>query len=292
MIGAAPNQTRRLRSDQPVARALFFASRSPNLASGAAPRRDKGQAREPPLVLPKPRTANRQIVAYCDVVEDTGERSVWCEIRTFSCRFAAGAAELSLVILEAEVFGICAMEVHKVGARHPPPVVYLYLAVTVVTWAGNWPLMKLALADVSPLQFVLLRLGGTIALLLPMLPAMRIPLLPARGERLTLAWVGLLQVAGFLIFSIIGLAIVPAGRAIVLAYTMALWAIPIGLWLWPEGYGRRQLAGAAVGFAGLVLFMNPGLVDWTNRRALAGNGLLLAAAICWALGSCLYRRTA
>ena len=174
----------------------------------------------------------------------------------------------------------------------PSPVVWLYLAVIVVTWAGNWPLMKLALTEASPLQFVLLRLAGTIALLLPMLPAMRIPLLPARGERLALAWVGLLQVAGFLIFSIIGLAIVPAGRAIVLAYTMALWAIPIGLWLWPEGYGRRQLAGAAVGFAGLVLFMNPGLVDWTNRRALAGNGLLIAAAICWALGSCLYRRTA
>ena len=51
------------------------------------------------------------------------------------------------------------------------------------------------------------------------------PLLPARGERLTLFWVGQLQVAGFLICSIIGLAILPAGRAIVLAYTMPLWAL-------------------------------------------------------------------
>ena len=117
-------------------------------------------------------------------------------------------------------------------------------------------------------------------------------ILPVRGERLGLSWVGLLQVAGFLIFSIIGLALVPAGRAIVLAYTMPLWAIPIGLWLWPEAFGRRQLAGAAIGFCGLILFMSPGLVDWTDRRALAGNGLLLAAAICWALGSCLYRRSA
>jgi drug/metabolite transporter (DMT)-like permease len=103
-------------------------------------------------------------------------------------------------------------------------------------------------------------------------------------------WVGLLQVAGFLLCGIIGLAMVPAGRAIVLAYTMPLWAIPIGLWLWPEPLGRFQLAGAAVGFAGLVLFMNPGLVDWGNWRALAGNGLLLLSAICWAFGSCLYRR--
>ena len=110
-------------------------------------------------------------------------------------------------------------------------------------------------------------------------------LLPARaaaaGARRAArpVWVGQLQVAAFLICSIIGLAIVPAGRAIVLAYTMPLWAVPIGLWLWPEPLGRFQLAGAAVGFAGLVLFMNPGLVDWGDWHALAGNALLLLAAI-------------
>lgn len=172
-----------------------------------------------------------------------------------------------------------------------PPIVYLYLAVIVASWAANWPLMKLALAEAPPLQFVLARLLGTLALLVPLLLALRAPLLPMRGERLGLFWVGLLQVAGFLIFSILGLAVVPPGRAIVLAYTMPLWAIPIGLWVWPETFGGRQLAGAAIGFAGLVLFLNPGLVDWSDRRALAGNGLLLLAAICWALGSCLYRRT-
>jgi drug/metabolite transporter (DMT)-like permease len=177
----------------------------------------------------------------------------------------------------------------KEGKAAPPAIAYFYLAVIVTSWAGNWPLMKLALADAPPLPFVLLRLAGAIALLVPLLLVMRAPLLPGRGERLALFWVGLLQVAGFLIFSILGLAIVPAGRAIVLAYTMPLWAIPIGLWLWPEALSRRQLAGAAVGFAGLVLFMSPGLVDWTDRRLLAGNGLLLLAAICWALGSCLYR---
>jgi drug/metabolite transporter (DMT)-like permease len=75
--------------------------------------------------------------------------------------------------------------------------------------------------------------------------------LPVRGERLGLFWVGELQVAGFLICSIIGLAILPAGRAIVLAYTMPLWAIPIELFLWPEQLDRAQLAGAAIGFAGL-----------------------------------------
>jgi drug/metabolite transporter (DMT)-like permease len=176
-----------------------------------------------------------------------------------------------------------------------PRIVYLYLAIVVVSWAGNWPLMKLALADAPPMSFVLLRLIGTLALMAPVLLALRRPLLPLAGERLGLFVVGQLQVAGWLIFGIIGLAILPAGRAIVLAYTMPLWAIPIELWLGQglvnsERFGRLRLGGAAVGFAGLFLFMNPALVDWGDPRILGGNAMLLLAAISWALGSILYRR--
>lgn len=176
------------------------------------------------------------------------------------------------------------------SASRVPTIAYVYLGIIVLTWAGNWPLMKLALAQAPPLEFVLLRLAGSLVLIGPALLAARQPLLPYRGERLVLFWVGELQVAGFLIASIIGLSILPAGRAIVLGYTMPLWAIPIGIFIWPEPHSRAQLIGAAIGFVGLVLFMNPGLVDWGNQRILAGNALLLVAAILWAAGSCLYRR--
>lgn len=171
-----------------------------------------------------------------------------------------------------------------------PRVVYLWLAVVVASWALNWPLMKLALADAPPFAFVLLRLLGTLVVLaMPMLAA-RTRLLPDTGERLGLFWVGQLQIAGFLVCSIVGLSILPAGRAIVLAYTMALWAIPLEFFLEPQRLSRRQLAGAAVGFAGLFLFMNPAEVDWGSPRILGGNAMLLGAAICWAGGSILYRR--
>jgi drug/metabolite transporter (DMT)-like permease len=176
------------------------------------------------------------------------------------------------------------------GRGGPPRIVYFYLAIIVVTWAANWPLMKLALADAPPLVFVLLRLIGTVALMVPILPALRVPLLPIPGERVGLFWVGQFQVTAFLLFAIIGLSVEAAGRAIVLAYTFSLWAIPIGLLLGVEGLGRFHLIGAAIGFAGLVLFMNPGLVDWTSGRALLGNAFLLLSAMSWAFGSCLYRR--
>jgi len=178
------------------------------------------------------------------------------------------------------------------STRRKPAAVYGYLAIIVLTWAGNWPLMKLALGQAPPLMFLLLRLVGSLVLMAPALALSGQRLLPAPGERVGLFWVGQLQVFGFMICSIIGLSILPAGRAIVLGYTMPLWAIPIGLFLWPEPIGRRQLVGAAIGFAGLVLFMNPGLVDWENPRILGGNAMLLLAAILWAFGSCLYRRRA
>ena len=171
-----------------------------------------------------------------------------------------------------------------------PRLAYVYLGVMVASWAANWPLMRLALAHAEPMVFVSLRMAGSVALLAPLLAVLRRPLLPVARERLALFWIGLFQVTGFIVFSIIGLAIVAPGRAIVLAYTMPLWAIPISLALTREMPAASKLAGAAIGFAGLVVFMNPALVDWADPREVAGNLLLLLAAICWALGSCLYGR--
>src|SRR5690348_18497227 len=113
------------------------------------------------------------------------------------------------------------------GRGGPPRIVYFYLAVIVVTWAANWPMMKLALGDAPPLVFVLLRLIGTIVLLAPALHAMRVPLLPIPGERLGLFWVGQLQVAAFLVLAILGLSIGAAGRAIALAFRSPPWDDPV-----------------------------------------------------------------
>jgi len=171
-----------------------------------------------------------------------------------------------------------------------PRLAYLYLAVMIATWAANWPLMRLALAHAEPMVFVSLRMAGSVAILGPILAVLRRSLLPVPAERLALFWVGLFQVTAFVVFSIIGLAIVAPGRAIVLAYTMPLWAIPLGMVLSREMPSPSKLTGASIGFAGLVLFMNPALADWTDPREVAGNLFLLLAAICWAVGSCLYGR--
>jgi drug/metabolite transporter (DMT)-like permease len=185
-----------------------------------------------------------------------------------------------------------ASAIGHVGRERPARIVWLYLAVIVTTWACNWPLMKLALGQIAPLDFALWRMTGGVGLLTAYLLATRQPLLPVAGERWSLFWIGQAQVSGFILFSIVGLAIVPAGRAIVLAYTMPLWAIPLGLLVAPEPLPWPKIAGAIVGFLGLMLFMNPGLIDWHQGRVLFGNLCLILASVSWALGSCLYRRRA
>jgi drug/metabolite transporter (DMT)-like permease len=173
-----------------------------------------------------------------------------------------------------------------------PAIVFLYLAVIILSWAANWPLMRLALDHMRPLVFITLRLAGSLALMGPALLFSGRTLLPLRHERMGLFWVGQFQVTLWVLFAITGLAIVPPGRAIVLAYTMPLWAFPLGVWLVRERLSRMKLFGAAVGISGLLLFMNPGLVDWRDARAIAGNLCLVLAAVSWAFGSCLYRRRA
>ncbi len=167
---------------------------------------------------------------------------------------------------------------------------FLYLGIIVVLWASNWPLLKLVLPDIAPFTFTTIRLVGSALAIGAFLAARRESALPLAGERLRLAVAGIFQIGFMLALSMVGLEFVPPGRAAVLVYTMPLWALPLGFLLAGERATPRRLLGAAVGLTGLVLFFNPALVDWSDPHALFGNGLLIAAAASWALGTALYRR--
>lgn len=178
------------------------------------------------------------------------------------------------------------------SAAQPGPglTVYAQLAGIVLFWSSNWPFMKIALADMGPLTFCAVRLFGAAIGVMALAPLLRFPLLPARGDRLPLAAIGLMQVGLMMALSNVGLQYVAPGRAAVLVYTMQMWALPLGVLILGERVSARRLAGALLAFAGVVVFFNPLLVDWSDGRALLGNGLLLACAATWALGATLYRR--
>jgi len=192
--------------------------------------------------------------------------------------------------------------VRRQGGRHviraEPPVAgrapltrvrtWLLLGAIVLLWGVNYPFVKLALDDVGPIAFTAIRFCGAAILIGALLVLTGRRLLPCRGERGLLALIGLTQVALAMGLSVVGMQWIGAGRAAVLMYTMHLWAIPLSLLIFGQRPGRWRLLGGAIGLIGLVVFFNPAQIEWGHRKVLLGNGLVLAAAILWAVGACLY----
>jgi drug/metabolite transporter (DMT)-like permease len=175
-------------------------------------------------------------------------------------------------------------------ANRPHLLTLFYLAFTVLVWGGNWPMLKIAVGDAPPITFTLFRLLGSVSAIGLLLALRRERFVPERGERLMLGCSGFLQIGATLGANMIGLQFLAAGRAAVLTFTMPLWAIPLGMWLLRERPGRLKLLGGLVGLLGLGVFFDPGLVDWSDPKALFGNGVIILGAISWALGAVLYRR--
>jgi drug/metabolite transporter (DMT)-like permease len=79
-----------------------------------------------------------------------------------------------------------------------------------------------------------------------------------------------------------GLQFVPAGRAIVLGYTTPI-LVAFGARIFlAERITRWRAIGIAFGLAGLAVIFNPAALDWGDRNALFGSGLIVIAAFCWA----------
>jgi drug/metabolite transporter (DMT)-like permease len=107
-------------------------------------------------------------------------------------------------------------------------------------------------------------------------------ILPRRGDLPVLLSITLLHMVGYAVLVSLGLALIPTGRSVVLAYTTPLWAYP-GAWLFlGERMTARRLLGGVLGLLGLGVLFNPLAFDWSDRPALLGNGALLLAAMLWA----------
>lgn len=85
---------------------------------------------------------------------------------------------------------------------------------------------------------------------------------------------------------------VPSGLAALLIATEPLWIVLLD-WLRPSGTRptRAQIGGIALGFGGVLVLLRPAGGLTTDRVDLVGTGVILLAAVSWAIGS-LYARGA
>lgn len=158
------------------------------------------------------------------------------------------------------------------------------LALLTGIWGYNWVVMKVALADATPLTFAALRSLLAAAALFVVLVLTRRPLAPRRPGALVL--LGLLQTTGFVGFVALALQSGAAGKSAVLAYTMPFWTLVLaGLMLGERVRGMQWLAVALAG-AGLVGIVDP----WRNTVVTADTLWALGAAWSWAGANIVVKR--
>jgi len=143
--------------------------------------------------------------------------------------------------------------------------------------------MKIALAYATPLDFAALRGAIATVCLFVALIALRKPLRP---EILPYTIViGIVQVGGFGLFSMLALAYGGVGRSSILAYAFPLW---VAVLAWailkelPRGLAIVALPIALAGF-GFILY------PFNAERGLIGAGFAVAAGIVWAIGAVLMK---
>jgi len=166
---------------------------------------------------------------------------------------------------------------------------FVLFAIVVLAWGLIWPVTKVLVESVPPLWTTALRCWIALAALVVILGATRNLVVPAFADAPVVASIALLHMVGFSVLMAAGLSRVPASKAIVLGYTTPLWVTLLAPVFLRERITPGRLAGAALGLAGLAVLLNPLALDWTDRRALAGYGYIVAAAMLWAL-SIVYAR--
>lgn len=176
----------------------------------------------------------------------------------------------------------------KTEPDHLPQSLWWVLAALTLAWGFNWTALKVALSEVPPWIFRSLCLGLGAAVLFAALRSGGQRLAVPKGQWARLAGLALLNITCWNMLVAFGVALIPSGRAAILAYTMPVWAVPLSMWLLGERVSARKLAGLALGIAGLALLLGESFAG--IGAAPLGALLVLGAALTWALGTVLQKR--
>jgi drug/metabolite transporter (DMT)-like permease len=141
-----------------------------------------------------------------------------------------------------------------------------------------------------PFQYGVLRVVTGLAVLVGILAARRELRVPSRADLPIVLSVGLGPIASGIALMNLALLVVPAGRSSILVYTMPIWVAVLGALFFHMRPGRLEIGGVALGVVGVVLLLNPAVIDWAAQGEVAGAAMLLASAVVWALAAIHIRR--
>jgi len=164
----------------------------------------------------------------------------------------------------------------------------LLLALTLM-WGTNWALFRVALDELPVLTFRSgALLSGIVTLGLIMLMRGESFAVP-KGRWPALIVASAMNVGIWNIATSMAVLYLPSGHASVLAYTMPLWVAVIGFAVYRQRLSGRLLAAIFVGAAAVAALMIPNFASYAKAPLGLFWGLL--AAVCWAIGTFVVKRT-
>ena len=174
------------------------------------------------------------------------------------------------------------------GTSYPVRGLVLLLAVGLF-WGLNWPIMKISMTAIPVFTFRTIAVFGGGLCLVAMCRYMGYSMKIPRAQWLPLLLVTAL-IFGFQVLSGYGVLNTGSGRAAVMAYTMPVWAIPLGALLLAEPVTWRKLASLFLGLAGMALLLVADIE--TLGGAPIGMIMMLVTAFLWAAATIAQKKPA
>ncbi|MGW8393294.1 DMT family transporter [Pseudoduganella sp. HUAS MS19] len=166
------------------------------------------------------------------------------------------------------------------------------LTIPPLLWAGNAIVGRMVVHDVPPIMLNFLRWAIAFVLLLPLAGPVFRP-----GSGLWLHWrrlavLGLLGIGLYNALQYLALQSSTPINVTLVASGMPVWMMLTGWLFFGAGVSRRQVAGAVLSIAGVLLVLARG--EWSHLLELhlvAGDIFMILATIAWSLYSWLLTRT-
>ena len=166
---------------------------------------------------------------------------------------------------------------------------FLLLISLSLFWGMAWPAIKICVSEIPPWTFrsYCLVLSGIGILILAKANGFKLTL-PLEELR-PLCFVALFNITGWHLFSAHGVMRMNASRAVIIAFSMPLWATMLSRIILKEQITPVRIIALGIGLSGLALLIWPELE--AVGTAPVGAMFMLAAAISWATGTVLIKRT-
>ena len=163
------------------------------------------------------------------------------------------------------------------------------LVALTLMWGVNWPMMKFSLRELSPLYFRAVTMSGGALMLYALYRARGTSFHLPRETWLPVVVLTLPNIFGWHLFSILGVQELASGRAAILGFTMPIWTVLLAIAFFGEKLSRRALISVACGALAVALLVAHEITSLAGRPL--GILWMQIAAVSWALGTVLMRRT-